>query len=489
MSSLRAYIITRVLLTIPMVLILLVLVFLLLRVMPGDPIKAAMRPGVPPEYLDEIRHAQGLDRPLVINLRGSWARVKPAVVVLYAEHDAASHPVMLAFEGDRLPITDRFTEKATDDHPGSDWIRVSADEGQVVWVDEEKLTWLRQVEFHFTPIEGAALPEDVEGNWVQVELHQGGVEGWAPAEAFDVTVNPFDSQFFNYLWGLITRFDLGRSVTLRGRPVATDLALKFPATVELSIFGMLVATLVGVFSGALAAQKRRSAADYSLRIYSIVAYAIPIFWLGLMFQLIFGVGLGWFPVAGRIATRFRPATIARVYGLDSLGGPLGEKIVAFTDFMSNFYVFSTLITGQWASLLDALYHLVLPSMTLGLYLSGIFTRLTRANMLDVLQQDFITAARARGIRERVVVYRHALLNAFIPILTMFGLQFALLLGGAVLTETTFNWPGMGLFLVNRITDRDFPAIQGTVVFFALLVAFVSLVVDIIYARIDPRVRY
>ncbi|HEY67054.1 MAG: hypothetical protein DRI79_01610 [Chloroflexi bacterium] len=484
MSSLRAYIITRILLTIPMVLILLILVFILLRVMPGDPIKAAMRPGVPPEYLDQIRHAQGLDRPLVINMRGSWATVVEPVVVLYTEHDPTSPPVMLALEGDRLPITDRFTAG------GEDWIRVSADEGVPVWVAEDKLLWLRQVEFLYTPVEGAVLPADVEGNWTQVILHRGGVEGWAPAEAFDVAVNPFDSQFFNYLWGLITRFDLGKSVTLRGRPVATDLALKFPATIELSVFGMLVATVVGVFSGAYAAQKRRSGADYGLRIYSIVAYAIPIFWLGLMFQLIFGVWLGWFPVADRIDTRFRPDTIAQVFGLQQhLTGPTGEKILALTDFLSRFYIFSCLITGQWGSLLNALHHLVLPSMTLGLYLSGIFTRLTRANMLDVLQQDFVTAARARGIPEKVVVYRHALLNAFIPILTMFGMQFALLLAGAVLTETTFNWPGMGLFLVDRIVDRDFPAIQGTVVFIALLVATVSLIVDIIYARIDPRVRY
>lgn len=483
MSSLRAYIITRVLLTIPMVLILLILVFILLRVMPGDPIRAAMRPGVPQEYLDQIRHAQGLDRPMVINLRGSSARVAAPLVVLYAEHATASPPVMLAVAGDSLPITDRFRGEAAGDQPGEDWIRVSVDEDVPAWVEEEKLGWLRQVEFHFTPIEGATLPADVEGNWVNVVLHQGGVEGWAPAELFDVRINPFDSQFFNYLWGLITRFDLGQSVTLRGRPVATDLALKFPATVELSISAMFVAVVVGVFTGAYAAQKRRSAADYSLRIYSIVAYAIPIFWMGLMFQLIFGVGLGWFPVAGRIGSRFRPDTIAGVFGLT------GERTVTLTDFLSNFYILSTLITGQFASLLNALHHLALPSMTLGLYLSGVFTRLTRANMLDVLQQDFITAARARGIRERVVVYRHALLNAFIPILTMFGLQFALLLAGAVLTETTFNWPGMGLFLVDRIVDRDFPAIQGTVVFFALLVALVSLIVDIVYARIDPRVRY
>jgi peptide/nickel transport system permease protein len=484
MGSLRAYIIKRILLTIPMILILLIFVFILLRVMPGDPVRAAMRPGVPQEYLDQIRHAQGLDRPLVINMRGSSVTVTEPYLVLYEEHDHSSQPVVLVLEGDRLPITDRWTEG------GEDWIRVSSEEETPAWVAEEKLSWLRQVGFHYSPIEGATLPAEVAGTWMKIEFSHGGIEGWAPADSFDVSINPFDSQFFNYLWGLITRFDLGESVTLRGRPIATDLALKFPATVELSVFGMLIASLVGVFSGAFAARKRRSATDYGLRLYSIVAYAVPIFWLGLMFQIIFGIELDLFPVSNRISTGFRPDTIAQVFGLhQSLSGPIGEKIISVTDFLSNFYIFSTLITGQWGSLLNALYHMILPALTLGLYLSGVFTRLTRANMLDVLQQDFITAARARGIREKVVVYRHALINAFIPILTMFGLQFAILLAGAVLTETTFNWPGMGLFLVDRITDRDFPAIQGTVVFFALLVASVSLIVDIIYARIDPRVRY
>jgi len=483
MSSLRAYIITRILLTIPMVLILLAFVFILLRVMPGDPIKATMRPGVPQEYLDQIRHAQGLDRPLLINLRGSAATVLEPVVVLYAEHDDESAPVMVVLQGQRLPITDRFTEG------GEDWLRVSIDEGEQVWVEREKLKWLRRVEFHFKTVKDAGEPP-VEGDWKLVTMLQGGLEGWGLTKSFSVHINPLDSQFFNYLWGLVSRFDLGKSITLRGRPVAADLVLKFPATVELSIFGMLVAGVVGVFGGAFAAQKRRSVADYGLRIYSIVAYAIPIFWLGLMFQLIFGVGLGWLPVSDRVSSQLRPETITQVYELEQhLSGPLGQKVLSLTDFLSNFLILNCIVTGQWKSLVDVLKHLVLPALTLGLYLSGVFTRLTRANMLDVLQQDFITAARARGIRERTVVYRHALLNAFIPILTMFGLQFALLLAGAVLTETTFNWPGMGLFLVNRITERDFPAIQGTVVFFALLVATVSLIVDIIYARIDPRVRY
>jgi len=484
MSSLRAYIITRFLLTIPMVLILLTLVFILLRVMPGDPIRAALRPGVPQEYLDQLRHAQGLDRPLVLNLRGSWATVLETWIVLYNGHDPGSPPVLLVVQGDHLSITDRWSEG------DQDWLRLSVEAEVPVWVEASKLQWLRQVEFLYTPVEGGMPPDGSQDQWAQVILSRGGVEGWAPAAGFEIAVNPFDSQFFNYLWGLVTRFDLGSSVTLRGRPVALDLAAKFPATVELSVSGMLVASLVGIFSGAFAAQKRRSAADYGLRLWSIVAYAVPIFWLGLMFQLIFGIALDWFPVADRVSSGLRPDTIAQAYGLQTmLTGPIGEKVLAVTDFLSGFYLLSSLVTGQWASLANALYHLVLPSLTLGLYLSGVFTRLTRANMLDVLQQDFITAARARGIPEKIVVYRHALLNAFIPILTMFGLQFATLLAGAVLTETTFNWPGMGLFLVDRVSDRDFPAIQGTIVFFALLVASVSLIVDILYARIDPRVRY
>jgi peptide/nickel transport system permease protein len=484
MKSLRAYVITRVLLTIPMVLILLVFVFILLRVMPGDPVEATMRPGVPEEYKDQIRHNLGLDRPILFNFQGTRATVEEPMVVLHEEHDPASVPVMLVTKGEKLPITDRFREG------GEDWVRVTVEAGEPVWIAEEKLKWLRRVEFHFKEVEGAEPPEGVEGSWKLVTLSSGGVEGWARAESFDITVNPLDSQFFSYLWGLVTRFDLGESITLRGRPISADLALKFPATVELGICGILVAGLVGIFSGAFAAQKRRSAIDYSLRIYSIVAYAVPIFWLGLMFQLIFGVKLGWLPVANRVATQMRPDTMTQVFGLqERLAGPTGQKIVSVVDFFSNFYIFNCLVTGQWKNLVDALKHLVLPSLTLGLYLSGNFTRLTRANMLDVLQQDFVAAARARGIRERAVVYKHALLNAFIPILTMFGLQFALLMAGAVLTETTFNWPGMGLFLVERVTDRDFPAIQGTIVFFALIIAAVNLLVDIIYARIDPRVRY
>jgi peptide/nickel transport system permease protein len=205
-----------------------------------------------------------------------------------------------------------------------------------------------------------------------------------------------------------------------------------------------------------------------------------------MFQLIFGIYLDdWYhtsaiaqnvlqpifgdflplPISGRIGTELAPKTITGLFFVDSV------------------------LTGNWTALKSAVRYLILPSLTLGLYLSGVFTRLTRSNMLDVLREDYITAARARGIKERVVVYNHALKNAFIPILTMMGLQFAALLSGAVLTETTFSWPGMGLFMWERIGYRDFNSIQGSVVFFAVLVAAVSLIVDIIYAWIDPRIRY
>ncbi len=162
--------------------------------------------------------------------------------------------------------------------------------------------------------------------------------------------------------------------------------------------------------------------------------------------------------------------------------------MAPSKIITGMYSIDALITGDWVLLKDALRHLILPALTLGLVLAGAFTRLTRANMLDVLEQDFITAGRARGVRERVLVYRHGLRNAFIPILTLLGLQFALLLAGAILTETTFSWPGLGRLVVERIYDRDFTTVQGAILFFALMVAGTSLLVDILYGFLDPRIR-
>ncbi|HID85796.1 MAG TPA: ABC transporter permease subunit [Anaerolineae bacterium] len=468
-----------------MIFILVSLVFLILRIMPGDPIRATMRPGAPKEYVDSIRHALGLDKPMFINLRGSSATVLPERLILRAEPSADSEVALLVERGERFEISDRTRNEE------GEWLRVATGENFEGWISPGQQDWLRRVSAEVSTLEEA----DMEGyHWLHVRIPATGpqsiLEGWAPIDQFQIRTNIFDSQYFNYLWNLL-RLDLGESIApVRGRPVITDLADKFPATLELSIFSMIITTLIGISTGAYAAHKRRSVADYGFRIYSIVIYAVPVFWLGLMLQLLFGVKLGWLPVYGRIGTQMQPETIVQAYNLgQKFTGPLGEKVIAFLNFLSDFYVLNCIVTRNWASLASALKHLALPSLTLGLYLSGVFTRLTRANMLGTLQEDYITAARARGIPERIVVYKHALKNAFIPILTMLGLQFALLMAGAVLTETTFSWPGMGRFLTERIEYRDFPSIQGGVVFFALLVTGVSLLVDIIYAYLDPRIRY
>ena len=276
---------------------------------------------------------------------------------------------------------------------------------------------------------------------------------------------PMLSQYVDYL-GQIARLDLGNSMIFKQR-VSTSITDKLPATIELTFFGMLITIMVGVPLGAYAADKRRSTRDYVARLYSIVIYCIPVYWMGLMLQLIFGIWLDMFPIAGRT----------------------GPRVFASTFEVTGFYLIDTLLTSDWKAFLDVAHHLVLPSVTLGLMLSGIFVRLTRANMLDVLQSDYVLAAEARGIRHFRVVYKHGLLNAFIPILTMMGLQVALLMAGAILTESTFSWPGMGRLLLERIYMRDYPTIQGVIIVFALIVAVVSLVVDILYALIDPRGRY
>jgi peptide/nickel transport system permease protein len=276
---------------------------------------------------------------------------------------------------------------------------------------------------------------------------------------------PMSIQYLEYLWQ-ICRLDFGESMVLKQR-VTTAIAEKLPATMELTFFGLLITLFLGVFMGAYAADRRRQFQDSAIRLYGIVVYCIPVYWMGLMLQLIFGIWLDLLPIAGRT----------------------GPRVFASLFEKTGFYVIDTILVRDFSALGDVFVHLTLPAFTLGLVLSGIFVRLTRANMLDVLRADYIIAAEARGIRHRKIVYKHALKNAFIPVLTMMGLQVALLMAGAVLTETTFSWPGMGRLLLERIYLRDYPTIQGTIIVFALIVATVSLVVDIIYAIIDPRIRY
>jgi len=276
---------------------------------------------------------------------------------------------------------------------------------------------------------------------------------------------PMVNQYFDYL-GSLARFDLGKSMIYEQR-VSTPILEKLPATLELIIIGMALTIAIGIPLGAFAASKRRTSGDMGIRMYGIIVFCIPVYWMGLMLQLIFGIWLDWLPVAGRTGARVFPSTF------DNTG----------------FYIIDTILSGNWYALGDVLIHLILPALTLGVVLSGVFVRMTRANMLDVLKSDYVLAARARGISDRKVVYSHALKNAFIPILTMLGLQFALLLGNALLTETTFSWPGMARLLIERIYLRDYPTVQGCIVVIALMVSLISLIVDIVYALIDPRVDY
>jgi peptide/nickel transport system permease protein len=277
---------------------------------------------------------------------------------------------------------------------------------------------------------------------------------------------PLYVQYFDFLWRMV-RLDFGNALTQGERPIKDELGERLPATIELTVPAMAFTAFMGIFSGAFAAKNRKKPIDYGIRMFSIIIYAIPVFFMGLLFQILFSVRIPLFPLAGRMDT------------------------LLLRDFepITNFYFIDAILQQDWAALRSLALHLVMPATTLGLILTGPFIRLTRVNMIETLQTDFITAGRARGLPEKRLVYKHALRNTFIPILTLIGLQFALLLAGAVLTETTFSWPGMGRYLVKRIELRDYNAVQSVIAVFALFVGGISVLVDILYAFVDPRIRY
>jgi peptide/nickel transport system permease protein len=276
---------------------------------------------------------------------------------------------------------------------------------------------------------------------------------------------PVVVQYLRYLGGIL-RGNLGDS-TRSGYPVSTELFERFPATIELAMAGMAVAVLLGLGTGIFAATHSDQPVDHAIRVFNIASFAMPVFWIGLMLLIIFAVDLRWLPVGGRI---------------DPVTGAIFEPI-------TRLYLLDTLLRGDFEAFVDVVRHLILPAVTLGLVVSGFIGRMSRTSMLEVLGREYVTAARAKGLHERTVVGRHALRNALIPIVTVIGLQFALLMGGAILTETVYSWPGVARYLLESIENRDFPAIQGTVVFIALFIASVNLIVDVLYARLDPRVRY
>jgi peptide/nickel transport system permease protein len=337
-TSLRRYAITRLVLVIPMVFVLLTMVFLLMRVAPGDPISVALGGRVPREEVDRIKAELGFDEPIYV-------------------------------------------------------------------------------------------------------------------------------QYWEYLTDVI-RFDFGTTITDR-REISEIITVNGAATLELTFFAMIIAIVVGVSFGLLAGRYRDTWIDGGARVFGIVIYAMPVFFLGLLAQLFFGSYLGWLPTSDRAS----PITQATI------------------ETHTNIYTIDTLIERDWDAFVDVVKHLILPAVTLGLVTAGVFIRLIRVNVIRTMKDDYIEAARARGIDERAVVYHHAFRNALVPVITVVGLTMALLLSGAVLTETTFNWPGIGATLIEYLQNRDYTAVQGIVIVFALVVVAVSVIIDFVNAYIDPRIRY
>lgn len=278
---------------------------------------------------------------------------------------------------------------------------------------------------------------------------------------------PIIVQYVEYLGQVLTG-NFGTTLT-DNQPVTEVLLTYGAATLELAIYALIVAFIIGIPLGMVAAAKRDHAPDAALRVGAILFYATPVFFSGLVAKLIFSVWLGWFPVSGRASVRTEIA-------LNREGG-------------TGIYLIDAIASGNPAYVQDVIMHAVLPAMTLGLLVAGVFLRLVRTNVIGTYNMPYVDAARSRGVSEYRLVRRHAYKPALIPIITVIGLQVALLLAGAVLTETTFEWQGLGFQLVKYLGARDFVAVQGIVMLVAILVALTNFIVDVIAAFLDPRVRY
>lgn len=266
---------------------------------------------------------------------------------------------------------------------------------------------------------------------------------------------PLYIQFFNFLSGLV-QGDLGRSFRTQ-EMVTHEIMSRLPATIELAVSALIIAVIFGIFTGIISAAYRNTVADYTITMGSLFGISMPSFWFALIAMYFLAVRIPIFPVSGR--------------------------------HMSMVGAFFLIFQGNTQDLSRAFLHLVLPAVTLGLPSVALIARLTRSSMLEILSQDYIRTARAKGLHERVILYRHALRNALIPVVTITGLQFGFLLGGAVITEMVFAWPGIGRLVVHAIQQRDFPIVQGVVLLTALIFVLINLFVDLTYVALDPKVRY
>ena len=271
---------------------------------------------------------------------------------------------------------------------------------------------------------------------------------------------PLHVQFFQYLAKIATG-DFGLTVT-RDRTIVAALQEAIPATAELSVFAMIIAVLFGVGSG-LVGVKKRGIVEKVLRAFALTGYSIPVFWLGLIFQIFFGVMLGILPISGRIS---------------GYGAP---------PHVTGLYVFDAILAGNIVGVVDCLSHLVLPATTLAIWIAAPISGMTRANLLRALDEDYVVTERALGLPENIIVYKYAFRNALMPVLALLGLETAGLLGGVILIENVFGIQGIGYLLITSVSQRDFNLIQGTLAYITFIVVVVNILVDLAYALIDPRV--
>lgn len=310
-----------------------------------------------------------------------------------------------------------------------------------------------------------ALIRLIPGDPVEVMMGERRVDPQMHAEAMHRLGldKPLYQQYFDYI-GNLAQGNLGES--LRSRVGVWDEFLTlFPATLELSVAAMLFATVFGVLAGILAALRRGSTVDHGVMGVALTGYSMPIFWWGLLLIMLFSVQLGWTPVSGRLDLLY--------------------DIPPRTGFM----LIDTLLSDEPGAFLDALKHLILPAIVVGTIPLAVIARMTRSAMLEVLREDYVRTARAKGLSPKRVVFVHALRNALIPVLTVLGLQVGSLLSGAVLTETIFSWPGIGKWLIEAIGARDYPVVQNGILLIATLVILVNFVVDILYGLVNPRIRH
>ena len=310
-----------------------------------------------------------------------------------------------------------------------------------------------------------ALIRMIPGDPVEVMMGERRVDPELHAQAMErLGLNkPLYLQYIDYI-GRLAQGDLGESLRTR-TSVWKEFTTLFPATLELAIAALVIAGTLGVLAGVIAALKRGSLFDHGVMGISLVGYSMPIFWWGLILIMFFSVGLGWTPVSGRIDL---------LYDVQPVTG---------------FMLIDTLLSDEEGAFLDALHHMILPAIVLATIPLAVIARMTRSAMLEVLREDYVRTARAKGLSPTRVVFVHGLRNALIPVLTVFGLQIGTLLAGAVLTETIFSWPGIGKWLIESIGARDYPVVQNGILLVACLVILVNFTVDILYGLANPRIRH